>query len=51
MDGSVGNDGVRDCGFSVYGGYNASGGSMHGDVQGVQGEVCFGLCRELQFVV
>jgi len=49
--GSVGVDGVRECGFSVYGGFNASGGTMHGNVQVVQGVVFFGFCRELQFVV
>ena len=49
--GDVGDDCVRDCGFSVYGGFNASGDSMHGDVQVVQGVVYFGFCRELQFVV
>jgi len=49
--GGVGDDGVRECGFSVYGGLNASGVPMHGDVQVVQDVVFFGFCRELQFVV
>jgi len=47
----VGDDGVRECGFSVYGGFNASGGSMHGDVHVVQDVVFFGICHELQFAV
>ena len=49
--GGVGDDGVHECGFSVYGGFNASGDSMLGDVQVVQDVVFFGFCRELQFVV
>jgi len=49
--GGVGDDGVRECGFSVYGGFNAGGVSMHGDVQVVQDVVFFGFCRELKFVV
>ena len=49
--GGVGDDGVHECRFSVYGCFNVSGFSKHGDVQVVKGVVFFGFCPELQFGV
>ena len=33
MVGGVGDDGVRECGLPVYGGFNVCGGSVYGDVK------------------
>ena len=53
--GGVGDDGVCECGLSVYGGFNVSGGSVHGDVKVVKGVVfsasavnCSLWCRPLK---
>ena len=45
--GSMGDDGVHECGLSVYGSFYVSGGPMHGEVKVVHSVVLFGFCCEL----
>jgi len=47
----VGDDGARECGLPVYGGFNVCGGSVYGDVKIVHSVISFRFCCELQFWV
>ena len=45
--GGVGDNGVRECGLPVYGGFNVCWGSVYGDVKIFQSVISFWFCCEL----